>query len=305
VGASIFYESASELATISNTFQVGGTVTDPSTVSLTITTPSQVATVYTFAAGQITKTSTGVYTKDIACSEDGDWHALWEGTGTASDADAGTTWTVFETTLGKLYPTVAALKSRMGIKPTDVVDDYEIHHACFTASRSIENVCERHFWRTPAGTVRTFVPCDQYQLRLPEFNDLVLVATLKTDGSGDGTFETTWAAADYQLLPHNPSAAPEPKPYTKVKAVGAQTFPVPWTRLARDDRVEITGVFGWPSIPLGVKWASLTLAEEIFAAKDARFGVAGFGEFGAVRVRENPLIGRLLLPYMRNPIKVA
>ncbi len=305
MGASVFYESASELATISNTFTVGGGVQDPAAVSLTITTPSQVATVYTFAAGQITKTSTGVYTKDIACSEDGDWHALWEGTGTASDANAETTWTVFETALGKLYSTVAALKSRLGIDPTDVADDYEIHVACFSASRAIENVCERHFWRTPTGTVRTFVPCSMYEVRLPEFNDLVSVATLKTDSSGDGVFETTWAATDYQLLPLNPSAAPEPKPYTKIKAVGSLTFPLPYVRLSRDDRVEISGVFGWPSIPIGVKQASLALAEEIFASKDARFGVASFGEFGAIRVRENPLVRRMILPYMRNAIVAA
>lgn len=34
-------------------------------------------------------------------------------------------------------------------------------------------------------------------------DDLLSITSLKTDDDGDGTFETTWAATDYQLLPMN------------------------------------------------------------------------------------------------------
>jgi hypothetical protein len=47
------------------------------------------------------------------------------------------------------------------------------------------------------------------------------------------------------------------------------------------------------------------LAEETFKLKDAPFGVAGFGDFGVVRVRENPAVARLLAPYKRYPMLVA
>jgi hypothetical protein len=298
--STVFYESASELAKLTNTFSVAGTPTDPTTVTLTITTPSQVSTPYTWAGGTVTRTSAGVFTKDIACTEAGEWTFEWAGTGAASDDEAGT-WSVHPTSMGKLYATPAALKSRFGISDTN--DDYEIHQACFAAARSVEQICERVFYRSQSEA-RTFVPCDKYVLDLPEFNDLVSVTAVATDTTGDGTFETSWTSSDYQLLPHNTSG-PEAKPYTKVKAVGSYSFPIPTTTLARDDRVQITGVWGWGKVPYSVREASLILAADYFKLKDAPFGVAGLGEFGTIRVRENPRVMSLLGPYKRNAMLVA
>lgn len=303
MGALVFFESASELATLTNTFKVAGTPTDPTTISLTVTTPAQVSTTYTYAAAQITRSSAGVYTKDITCNEHGEWTYLWEGTGTASDAEPGT-WPVFQTSLGRLYAPIATLKSRLGMAATDVLDDLELAAVVFAASRSVEQYCERLFYRSAAGTVATFEPTDRYCLKLPEFADLVSVATLKTDTAGDGTFATTWAAADYRLWPYNPSLAPEVKPYTKVKAIGGKTFPLNYGYGNRADMIQITGVFGWPSVPVAVKLSTAMLAQELFKSKDTFGGVAGFGEYGVVRIRENPVMTGMLKPYQRNAVLV-
>ncbi len=83
--ATVFFEGASELATLTNTFTVAGAPTDPSTVSLVVTDPTQASTTYTYAAAQITKTGTGVYTKDIPCTLAGTWTYEWVGTASASD----------------------------------------------------------------------------------------------------------------------------------------------------------------------------------------------------------------------------
>jgi hypothetical protein len=295
LSATVFFESTNELATLSNTFKVAGVATDPTAVMLTVTSPSGTVSTYTWPTpSTLTHGTAGVFSKDIACSEDGEWQYLWEGTNAASDAEAGT-WTVFETSLGHLYCTVAALKDRVRI--SDTGDDYQLHVACFAASRAIETACERIFYRTATGTVRTFVPNDLWCLKLGPYNDLVSVSTLKTDGSGDGTFETTWLTSDYQLLPVNPGAAPETRPYTKIKAVGGQTFPWICPGVAsRDDRVEVTGVFGWPAVPWAVKKAAQMLAEEIF--KDAPYGVAGINDFGVIRAKSNPRIQSLIDPYV-------
>jgi hypothetical protein len=304
VGATVFFNSTNELATLSNTFKVSGTPTDPTAVTLTITSPSNVVTPYTWPSpATLTHGTAGVFSKDITCSEAGDWQYLWEGTTAASDAEAGT-WTVFETALGKLYATVAALKSRLGIG--DTVDDYELHMACFSASRSIEQSCNRHFWRTASGTARTFEPTAIYRLKLPAWNDLVSVSGLATDASGDGVFETTWTSSDYQLWPPNPDAAPETRPYTEIRAVRSLYFPAyAFPPNARTDRVQVTGVFGWPGVPIAVKQATLILAEELFKLKDAPFGVAGFGDLGVVRIRENPKVAALIGPYQRYPVLVG
>jgi hypothetical protein len=303
VSSTVFYESASELATLTNTFSVLGAPTDPTAISLVVTDPTGAATTYTFALAEITKTGTGIYTKDIACTVAGEWQAVWTGTGAASDAQA-VTWTVWETSLGHLYATVDALKSRLGI--THANDDAEIHGACFASSRDVEQHCQRIFYRSAAATVRTFVPTDSYCLKLPVFNDLVSVSALKTDAAGDGTFGTTWTAADYQLLPYNPSAAPEQRPYEQIDAIGGQTFPINYGySRTRKDRVQITGVFGWPSVPRLVREATLLLAAETFKLKEAPFGIAGGDDFGLIRIRENLQVEKRLRSYVRYPVLVA
>lgn len=232
----------------------------------------------------------------------GTWTAVWTGTGTASDVTTST-WEVFPTALGNLYAPPAALKA--WLKVTTTTDDLEIHQACFAASRWIEQHCERLFYRTAAGTARTFKACDRRTLRLPDFSDLVSVSALATDDGGDGTFETTWATSDYQLLPHNPGAAPEALPYMSVRAVGGYSFPLPDGGYSRDDRVRITGVFGWPAVPSMVKQAALLLAVDALKVKETSFGVGGANEWGLVRIRENPIAMSYLAAYRRNPVLVG
>lgn len=299
--ATVFFESASELATLTNTFEVAGVATDPTTVTLEITDPTGTMNSYTWAGGTVTRTGTGAFTKAIACPVAGTWSYEWIGTGAASDAVAGT-WTVLGTALTQVYASVEELKSRIQI--TGTADDFELHAACFAASRAIEQRCERVFWRTLSSEVRTFEPTDPCLLRLPEFSDLVSVTSLKTDADGDGIYETTWSTSDYQLLPLNSTAGPEPHPYTSIRAVGSQRFPCAY-RNTRTDRIQITGVFGWPSVPLAIKQAALILAADTYKLKDAPFGVQSFGEFGMRVGAVNRGAEAFLAPYRRNAILVA
>jgi hypothetical protein len=301
VAASVFHEGADEQATLTNTFTVSGVATDPTAISLAVTTPAGTTSTYTYALAEITKTSTGVYTKDIACTEDGVWKYVWTGTGTASDVVAGT-WTVFTADLQRNYCTVEELKSRLGMAATDTADDFEIRLAVDTASREIDDWCQDQFWRSTA--TRTFTADCAYLLDLGPY-PLISVTTLKTDQAGDGTFETTWSASDYQLLPLNVTTLAEPKPYRQIKSVASNTFPYGRELGARDDRVEIVGVYGWPTVPAAVKQACLIHAAELLKLKDAPFGVAGFGDFGPVRVRMNARAQALLSPYRRLPVLVG
>lgn len=203
------------------------------------------------------------------------------------------------------YVDVDTLKGQLAIGSTDTDDDLELNDACYAASRWIDEYTERFFYQT-TSEARTFVPCDLYYLKLPEFCDLVSVDTFKTDSSGDGTFETTWLTSDYQLLPVNPSARAESRPYTAVKAVGSQTFPwiVPGIA-ARDDLVQITGVWGWPAVPYAVKQAARLIAAEMYRIKDAPLGVAGEGEFAIPINTTTQRAKSLLGPYRRNVVLVA
>ena len=78
-----------DTVTLTNTFKVAGTATDPTTVSLVVTDPAGTATTYTYAGATITKTSTGLYAKNITASATGIWSYTWTGTGTAADVENG------------------------------------------------------------------------------------------------------------------------------------------------------------------------------------------------------------------------
>lgn len=303
--ANVFFESASELATLTNTFTVDGAETDPDTITLTITEPDGSSTSYTFAEAEITKSSTGVYTKDITCDSAGTWAFEWVGTGAAVDTEVGT-WQVFDTTLGRLYATVSALKSRLG--DTASTDDFEYHTACFAASRVVEHYCQRFFYRT-SSTTATYVADNLYRLVLadtdPWAGDLVSVSTLKSDESGDGTYETTWSASDYQLWPVNAAVGPETRPYIEIRAVGDRTFPLPSTPLSHRDQVQVTGVLGWPAVPYSVKQAALIIAAELFKSKSTFEAQMGFDEMAQFAMRRNPMSLDLLKPYRRYAALVA
>lgn len=182
------------------------------------------------------------------------------------------------------YTDLATLKTFLGIT-VSTYDDM-LSSAINAASRSIDNYCQRRFWIDQSPVARTFDPCT---LTLLNFGDDLgdsASVTIATDASGDGTFETTWGASDYQLLPVNAATAyGEARPWTSVRAVGTRTFP--WlidTWLTRFNRVQITAKWGWPAVPDPVTQACLMKAARLFGRKDSPLGVAGFGDFGPVRV---------------------
>ncbi len=293
--ALVLFAGSAEIVRLTNTFTVADVATDPTTVTLAVTSPSGSTTSYTFDAAEITKVSTGVYRRDVACTEAGIWRDTWTGTGTASDVERGS-FTVQPST-SQLYATVDELKSRIGLSDDD--DDFELAVVIESASRAVDTWCDRWFYR--AEETRTYQAWDRNRV---EIDDLVSVTTVKTDASGDGTFETTWSATDYQLLPFNPARGGEVWPYDSLYAIGALPFPLPCYG-GRLDRVQVVGVFGWPAVPANVKEAALIMAADAFKAKDAPFGVAGYGDFGPIRVRDNPMATRLLKRYRRDAVLVG
>ncbi len=252
-------------------------------------------------APTITNVSIGIYTAVVAPDQVGTWLYRWAATGAATTAEDGQFYVQLPVA-ANIYTTLAELKDALRIPQTDTDLDSVFNAAILAVSREIDQHCGRHFYRITEP--RTLVPTDRYRLNLGEFNDLVSVTTLKTDASGDGTFETTWTTADYQLLTANGTpninAGPEAKPYTQIRAIGAQTFPCAWAWNSRTDRVEITGTWGWPQVPVDVREACKLLAVESGKLlREAPFGVAGFGEFGVVRVRDNRKAMAYLAPYRR------
>lgn len=64
--------------------------------------------------------------------------------------------------------------------------------------------------------------------------------------------------------------------------------------------VEVTARWGWPVVPAEVTEATLLVASRLYARRSSPTGVAGFGDYGVVRVTSSDAdVARLLDPYTR------
>jgi len=201
------------------------------------------------------------------------------------------------------YATLPEFKAWVTL--TDNDDDVVMSDTLESVSRWIDQHCDRHFWRdgdTGSEAARAFAATCRYSLHI---DDLVpgSVTTFKTDEAGDGTYETTWAPSDYQLLPVN---RPNGEPFDRVEAVASRLFPLR-APSRRANRVEITGVWGWPSVPDAVKQACLIQASRMLKRRFSPEGVSSFGDLGLVRVgtRLDPDVEQLLNPYRSYAVLVA
>lgn len=190
------------------------------------------------------------------------------------------------------YCTLNDVKNALRIPLSDTVDDTLLELSVETASRQIDDHCERVFYQT-VGATRIYAPRDSYTC---EIDDLVSLTTLKSSTDGDGTFDRTWTSAYYQLEPLNSLAGGITSPATLIRAVDDYLFPV----YGGEATVQVTGTFGWSSVPTAIKFATVLLATRLFKRMDSPLGVAGFGDLGVVRVtRIDPDIDALIQPFKK------
>lgn len=201
--------------------------------------------------------------------------------------------------IGDSYATLTQLKSYLKI--TDADDDSELTDALASASKGITKFCGRQFNKETSATARTYRPTHAGLAMVDDFHTTTGLVIATADD--DGVFDTTWTSADYELEPFNGVRDGEPGwPYWKIRVVDSSALSFP---LASRATLQVTAQWGWAAVPAPVKQACLILAAETFKLKDAPFGVAGFGDFGAVRVRDNPMAKAKLIPYRRNAVLVA
>jgi hypothetical protein len=256
------------------------------TVVLTVTDPSGDVTTPT-----VTNSSTGTYDASFTLSEAGTWTWKWAASGTVVDVDYGSVLAA-DPSPG-IYATVPDLKSTLGL--TDTSLDSQLADCLDTASRWIDQHCDRVFYAQTTATARLFRPRDAYCVEVDDFWTTTGLV-LETDG-GDGTYSTTWTAADYVLEPSNPSTG---WPQNKVAAVNLSFTS------HRRPTVRLTAKWGWPAVPTPVKQACMIIATETLKlAREAPFGVANFGTDGLIRVRDNARVMSLLAPFDRHPVLMA
>lgn len=190
------------------------------------------------------------------------------------------------------YCTVQQLRDHFG-DDSNLLSTGLLERAINATSRAIDRHTGRRFWQDAAAQAKVFRCDDAYEVDVDDIatTDGLIVAT-----GTDGTYTTTWSASDYQLEPLNAAAEGGAYAWWRLVAVGDRTFPV----LARQTTLQITAKFGWSEVPADVEEACILRAAAIFKRKEATFGVAGFGEFGVVRIGRNDVdVVSLLHPFVR------
>jgi hypothetical protein len=226
---------------LSTTFKVGVTLTDPDTITLTVTTPAGTPTSYTYGAAQITKDSTGAYHKDVVVTAAGIWWWKWTGTGAAAGVDEGSE-TVDASLPSAILCTVGDVKLQMESDAT-TTDDV-IQRLILEASEAIQNYTGRRIRPIDAAAAdRYFDADDAWDSRRRE----LLIWDLSTtptevqilDSAGTGVATLT-VATDLLLVPRNRQTW---QPVERLRLRPSAISP------ASGQEVRVKGVWGWPAIP--------------------------------------------------------
>jgi hypothetical protein len=191
------------------------------------------------------------------------------------------------------YATLSEVKASLRI--TDNIDDTLLETAIESASRMIDGYTARTF--SNGGTaVRNFAATDDLNLIIDDAITVLEVAS--TDEIGD-TY-TVWKSTDFQLEPLNSRSDGLYMPYTGIRAVNDYAWPV----VDQQALCRITAVWGWASVPIAIKQATVIQSSRLYKRLDSPLGIAGFGDMGAIRVNRylDSDVEQLAMPFriMRN-----
>ena len=200
------------------------------------------------------------------------------------------------------YITLSDLKATLNLTGNDYADS-DLTAAIMAASYAVDKMTNRRFW-LDAGTdnVRLYTP-ERGQLHSVDIDDLVVLTSLKTDEDGSYTYADSWVQnRDFMLAPYNAAADGEPWTSFEVLKLTTQYQLYPWIPAS----IQITGQFGWPTIPNGVVEATTILSARLFKlSREAPFGIASYGD-AVMRIAKNdPGAVMLLSPYNRWPKAVG
>lgn len=194
------------------------------------------------------------------------------------------------------YCTEAQLREHLADSGTTLTAAL-LQRAINAASRAIDRHCRRRFWLDSSTATRTYIvdaPDHAY------VDDIGARSGVVVKIGSDGTaFPTTLTVdTDYILEPRNADkfAASDFDAYAfwKIRMVGTQRFTVDYAR----PTLSVTARHGWSAVPPEVEEACVLKAASLFKRKDAPFGVAGFGDFGVVRIRKDDEVVDLLARYV-------
>jgi hypothetical protein len=166
--------------------------------------------------------------------------------------------------------------------PTDPPDAV-IQAGIDAAEEAIRDDLARNIVVAGSATPRRYV-ADSDDPSLLVIHDCTTVTAVSDNGA-------TVLNTQYQLEPLNGLGdAGTATPYTAIRLLNG----VRWSRNGTDALITVTATWGWTALPSRYTEATKILSADIIDQRDIRNGVAGFADYGAVRVRENATVVKLL-----------
>lgn len=191
------------------------------------------------------------------------------------------------------YTTVADLARYLTVDSVTYNDD--LAYAINTASRQVDGWCARRFYpdAVATNTTRLYYSMNTQTVAI---DDCISIADVKMSTANNGTFDLTIASTDYVTEPTNGTVD------------GLSGWPISRLRFAdtvalsiygqQRPNIRVNARWGWAAVPEPVRQACTILAAEVFKLREAPFGVAGFADFGAVRIgKMSPQAVAMLRPY--------
>jgi hypothetical protein len=181
------------------------------------------------------------------------------------------------------YTTLALVAAELGTS-TAANYDARIEQAIEAASRQIDDYCGRRFWQDSTVVTREFY-CDHPTELVSQAGAVMDISTttgliVKLDTGDNGGFATTVTiSTEFVLTP--PNAADEGLPYTGIRLVDGDAFPMS----ERRPGCQVTAKFGFATVPEPVAQACLIQSVLLFKATDAAMGGLSFGDGAFMRVR--------------------
>lgn len=183
------------------------------------------------------------------------------------------------------YVTSAELKAELRIGDTD--DDTQMARWVTTASRAVDNFCNRQFGKVAAPEARTYRTARwdrhicAYILTVDDF--YTTTGLVVTNASGDVVDPD-----DYELMPDNALLKGRVYERILVHSFGKFTVTAPW---------------GWAATPVPVKNASLLQGIRFASRRDSPYGVAGSPSDGSemrLLAKVDPDVEVMLAKYRRD-----
>lgn len=189
-----------------------------------------------------------------------------------------------------LYTDLPTVKSALG-KTTDDDRDDLIESAIRAACRSIDRSTGRRFYADQVTSVRTFsvqgrLLCSggEQTLLVDDIADPTGLAVASGGAGAWSPITTGWEPGPDNALVHN-------------RAITELYGGTGW--LPSSGRIQVTAIWGWPSVPDEIAEAAKLLAARLYRRKDSPQGVVGSAEWGSVRVsRTDPDVEALISSFV-------